>query len=413
MRINTLFWMSFLLTGPIFAETPDHTGLNAVPLRAEEESIQITVAQDNLAFGLELFHAQDQGKTSCISPYSIASALFIPYAGAEGLTKEEMGMVLGFKRPVPIMADAFSGLNRTLTYHPSNFPDSFRLLIANSLWVQNESRLIPSFLKVVQNELGGTVRPVDFIKQTEATRDRINDWVSRETNSKITNLLAEGSVTQQTQMVVVSALYLKGEWMYPFNADNTHMEPFFAGKEVTQTLPMMTQTEVLDYYEDDTLQAVDMPLEYTGKVGPKIAMTFILPKGGEEVFTAEKIQQIQAGMQRSRVALTLPKFQIRHHLSVKDSLIKLGMEVPFTSKADFSGIMKDAELTISDVIHETYLNVEEAGIEAAAATAVVMMKTSLPTEPPKVFRADKPFYFIIKDSQSGVALFLGRFYGNV
>lgn len=395
MKVQSLLWIFCLVLSPLYAD----------------EGAKESLVENNLDFGINLYNTISSTTNPCISPYSITSALFVPYAGAKGETKDQMAATLKFALPAPLLANAYSELNRKLTYHPSNYPESFRINIANSLWVQNSERILPSFLKIVQHELGATVRSTDFIKQTEASRDKINDWVSHATNAKITDLLSEGTITSGTRMVVVSALYLKGEWLSPFNVQNTHLDTFFPTKSETKTLSMMNQTESLPYFENESVQAVELAVESPSPDAPKLALTVMLPKNGDEV-TSEMLNQVFDGMKQERVNLTIPKFQMRSRMSVKESLAKLGMEKAFTADADFTGIMEKSGLTISDVIHETYLNVAEAGIEAAAATAVVMMKTSLPIGEPKVFKADKPFFFVLRDTKSGIALFLGRYDGS-
>lgn len=389
MKVIKLLLASFLAFSSLFAE---------------EEPF------NNLAFGVALFDTLDQN-SHCISPYSIASALFIPYAGAEGDTKLQMSKTLNFPSPTPILADRFAQQNRMLTYHPSNYPESFHISIANSLWIQNDAKLLPQFLKIVQNELGATVRTTDFVKQTEASRDRINMWVNRETNGKIPELLAQGVIGPSTRMVVVSALYLKARWMNTFNSNYTRPQPFFATKTDTKTLPMMSQTETFGYFENSDYQALDLPLENPGAEGPNVSLIILLPRS-EFNPTADDLAQLFSGLAPTRVKVSIPKFEIRDRMSVKDTLIKLGMEIPFTEEADFSGIMENQPLLISDVIHETYFNVAEDGIEAAAATAVVMMKTSMPVGEPKEFKADRPFIFILRENVSGEILFLGRYAGS-
>lgn len=371
------------------------------------------VTRDNARFALALFDTLESDQDHCISPYSIASALFIPYVGAEGETEQEMSDVLEFYMPKETLADTFSAINRALTYHPSNFPDSFRLLMANSLWVQTGNKLLPDFRSLVEKNLGAKVRNVDFIKQTETARQQINGWVQQQTSGKIENLLSEGAVDKATRMVVVSALYAKGKWQQPFNPDSTRAEPFFPDSSQTITLPMMHQTEMFGYAETDSYQALELPLEYPGREGPQLVMTVILPKK-EQPFTLDlpTLQAVSKQLTPERVSVTLPKFQLRDQMSVKKSLMELGMEQPFSLGADFSGIAGARNLVISDVIHETYFDVAEAGVEAAAATAVIMMRTSLPIGEPVLFTADHPFYFMLRDLETGALLFLGHYRGS-
>lgn len=397
MRIIALFWICCLALSPLHAD----------------EGTKASLVANNLEFGINLYNTLSGNVSPCISPYSISSALFVPYAGSRGETQEQMASTLKFMLPTPLLAGAYANINRNLSYHPSNYPDSFRISIANSLWVQNTERFFPPFLKIVQNELGATVKGVDFIKQTEASRDRINAWVSRETNGKISDLLAQGTITSDTRMVVVSALYLKGDWILPFNVQNTRKGTFFPNKTETTTLPMMNQTENFNYFENESVQAIDLAVESPGSEAPKIALTLIIPRNGDELeVNAEMLNQIFEGMKQERVEVSIPKFQIRSKTSMKETLVKLGMEIAFTGDADFSGIIENGGLTISDVIHEVYLNVAEAGIEAAAATAVIMMKMSMPIGETKVFKADRPFFFVLRDTKTGIALFMGRYDGN-
>lgn len=389
-------------------------------LGAEEELKSQTplqaIAQGNSAFGLKLYGQIIQGDDNiCISPINISAALVIPYLGAVGDTKSEMQTVLNYTLESPQLEHTFQGLTHFLTKHPSNYPVSYRVLMADSLWIQDKLRVNSKFMATARKELDADVQRVDFINQTETARTKINRWVSHHTSGKITELLSKGILDTSTRMVVVSALYLKAKWMSPFTIGLTRNDTFIANKVLTKSVPMMQQTAEFPFYDGDTFSMLELELELPAADAPALVVDFVLPKDKhglpelENQLSPEVLQGWLERLTNTHVAITLPKFTIRQTLNLSKTLQNMGMKAAFQGNADFSGITGTKDLYISDVVHQTYFDCAEGGVEAAAATGAIMnMKSSLETERPKVFRADHPFLFILRERTTGTILFLGR-----
>ena len=240
------------------------------------------------------------------------------------------------------------------------------------------------FLATTRRNYRAGLREVDFVKQTEAARRTINRWVERQTRDKIKDLLAKGTLTPMTRLVLTNAIYFKGDWASQFKKKNTKDAPFklSAGKSVKA--PMMKLSMVIFLPKKvDGLPDVEKSL---GKTGPDA----LLKKLHEQ-----------------EVVVSVPKFKMTSQFGLKKVLTAMGMKDAFTGKADFSGMNGRKDLFISAVIHKAFVDVNEEGTEAAAATAVVMVGGAAPAPPP-VFRADHPFLFLIRHEKTGVVLFMGR-----
>lgn len=374
-----------------------------------------STAEDQNKFGWELYRIvkKDEGNL-CFSPFSIVSALSIPYLGAEGKTQQQMRETLFFAATPTEQAQSIFKLDDFLTRHPTNYPQSYRILTANSLWVQERMRLQSSFLSAVRRDFRSTVQRVNFINATEVSRGKINRWVSHQTNNKIVELIPKGFLTPSTRMVVASALFLKAHWMKPFSKNETHQYPFFLIGKKTITVPMMYQIGSYPYLELDDVTVLELPLERPSNEAPELVVDIVLPKDKkglqelEDKLSLSTLQSWFEKMQNSDVSVTLPKFIVNQSLALVDAFKEMGMVAPFTDQADFSGITGNKDLMISKIIHQAYFDLAEGGVEAAAATAASMSLTSMPIDTPKVFKADRPFLFFLRDRQTGVILFIGR-----
>lgn len=393
--IKILFLLIFLTFSFIFAENSDKALL--------------TIAKGNNLFGFKLYQIltiNEKGNIF-ISPYSISSALAMTYAGARGNTKKQMSKVLHFNLPDDELHFAFSKLNSIF-----NTPKSdFQLAIANSLWGQINYPFQEDFLYLVKKYYSAGFNLVDFVDEVnrEKVRNEINKWVEDRTNKKIRELIHKEDLNSLTRLVLVNAIYFKGKWKYTFDKDETKELPFFLNENKTSKVFMMHQINEFNYYEDQDLQAIELP--YSGN---ELSMMIILPRDKnlskiEKNLNYDMLDNISRSMEKEKVDLYLPKFKIEERYILNEALIKLGMTDAFSDMlADFSGMTGDRDLYISKVIHQSFIEVNEEGTEAAAATAVIMSGKGIGLGP-KVFKADHPFLFFIIHKTTNTILFMGRF----
>ena len=285
----------------------------------------------------------------------------------------------------------------------------YQLHVANALWGQESYAWLDEFLQVTQDNYGAGLREVDFVGQTEQARQTINAWVEEQTNDKIRELLPPGILTPETALVLTNAIYFKGDWASQFDPDATADAPFHTSADETVDAPLMHQEDTFGYAEDENVQILSLPY-----VGDELSMVVILPKQVDGLADAagqlspDALSGMITGLQEREVVVYLPKFTMTSEFGLGEVLQSMGMTDAFAfDNADFSGMNGGRDLFISAVIHKAFVDVNEEGTEAAAATGVVMGVTSVPPPPP-VFRADHPFLFVIRHNETGAILFMGR-----
>ena len=333
------------------------------------------------------------------------------YSGARGETEQQMADTLHFALSQDRLHPAFNSVDIELGKRGEGAEgkdnEGFRLNIVNAIWGQKDYHFLPAFLDVLAENYGAGLRTLDFINAPEKSRLIINKWVSDQTEGRIEDLITQGMIDIFTRLVLTNAIYFNAAWQYPFSEDANRDGLFYLldGKEVT--VPMMNQTESLGYAEDADYQAVELPYD-----GGELSMVIFLPRDGhfetfEGALDAEQVNAIINTLEQRQVALTMPKFEFESAFKLKPVLVAMGIPVAFSESADFSGMTGGRDLYISEVVHKAFVSVDEAGTEAAAATAVIMKVTALPSAPVEV-TVDRPFIFIIRDIETGTILFLGR-----
>ena len=391
-----------------------------VALRAAEvptTADRVEAARGNNAFAIELYgQLRNQTGNLFFSPESISTVLAITYAGARADTAAEMAKTMHFRMPPGHLHPAVGALLRDR----NAAHDGYQLKEADALWVQTGYSLLPEFIKLNKDNYEADLDHVDFINATEASRQTINIWVEKRTENKIRELLQPGSLDRYTRLVLTNAIYFKGDWEERFKKEDTKDEDFrlFAARAIKT--PLMHMTKGLNYFEGDSFQVLEIP--YKKK---ELSMVVLLPKameglsGFEQSLTPASIQQLLGQLFPARtVIVTMPKFKMDAQFRVTDTLIAMGMKKAFDMKmADFSGVasretmQREGNLSISAVIHKAYVDVNEEGTEAAAATAVGVIALAArptPPTPPIIFRANHPFMFLVRDNRSGSILFIGR-----
>lgn len=361
----------------------------------------------NNQFALDMYAelvAEDDSKNIFFSPYSISTALAMTYEGARGKTADEMRSVFYFPESQTEHRAASAAI-----YNKLNAPGAnYTLRTANSLWVQEDFPLLDTYTNVVSNYYRGNVVNLDFINEAEASRQTINAWVADQTENRIKDLLPEKVINASTALVLTNAVYFKGDWELQFDERLTTDEEFWVSPEETVQVPMMRLTgeeSRFRYTEVDGVQVLELPYQ-----GDDLSMLVILPpesglKELQRELTVEQLSAWRTALAVQQVDVFLPRFTFEDKLNLKEQLSTLGMPIAFGEGANFSGMTDAGSLFISKVIHQAFIEVNEEGSEAAAATAV--LTTNVSSQPIKVFRADQPFIFAIQENETGAILFMG------
>ncbi|MFC2062914.1 serpin family protein [Chloroflexota bacterium] len=371
-----------------------------------------TLVTGNSDFAFDLYQQlKEEDGNFFYSPYSISMALAMTYAGARSETEEQMAAALSYLLPQDSLHPVFNRLDLELSSRgedaQSKDGEGFRLNIVNAIWGQQDYPFLNSYLDVLAENYGAGLRTLDFIRSPEESRATINEWVSERTENRINDLIPKGAIDALTRLVLTNAIYLNAAWQFPFSEDATSDGTFhlLGGGEVT--IPVMSQSEALGYTEGEGYQAVELAYD-----GAELSMVILLPEEAhftnfEKALDNQIVSGIISGLKNEQVNLSLPQFEFESEFGLVETLAEMGMPVAFSSGADFSGMTGNHDLFIGDVIHKTFVSVDEAGAEAAAATAVIMQLTAMPGTPVEV-KIDRPFIFLIRDIETGAVLFLGR-----
>jgi len=360
-------------------------------------------ANNQFAFELYSKIKTPSNQNLLFSPYSISSALAITYEGARGGTADEIQGVFHFPKDDSVRRPAFARL-----YNAINAPNSaYELRTANALWVEKTYPFLLEYTTVASQYYGASATNLDFIRGTESSRVTINNWVEAQTNGKIKDLIPRGAIDSMTRLVITNAVYFKGKWAEQFNETFTKEEDFSTAENKKVKVQMMRLDETtLNYSESGDLQVLELPYE-----GGDLSMLLLLPKDNnldalESSLSAEKLSELRASLHEEKVYVHIPRFKFETTYDLGSKLSAMGMPRAFTSAADFSGMDGTRDLSISKVIHKAFIEVNEEGTEAAAATAVIIRTGSMPYY--KTFRADHPFVFVIQEKKTGAVLFVGR-----
>ncbi len=368
-----------------------------------------SVSEANNMFAFELFDELVESEDDNIfySPYSIFSALAMTYEGSSGETAKEMQDVFHFQEN-DVLRPNFAAV-----YNRINEGDKkYELRTGNALWVREDFPLLEEYTDNVEKYYGGKGTNLDFASDVEGSRETINSFIEEQTSGRIENLIPKGALNPMTALVLTNAVYFKGNWQFEFNEEDTLEEDFYVSPDETVKVDMMNMRpdeEKFNYTETDNLQMIELPYE-----GGELSMYVLLPDEGfdsiEEELTNEYFEGLLDDLQETEFnTISIPRFSFETKYTMNNVLSDMGMPSAFDENlADFSGMTGDVDLFISSVIHKAFIEVNEEGTEAAGATGVVIMPTSAPADPPKNFRADSPFVFVIRDNELGVNLFTGK-----
>lgn len=372
------------------------------------------------------------------SPYSFLTAMSIVTAGAQGETLEQIIEALKLPTELQELHSGQGALLRHINkgaYDSNSWSERGRralnamrswfgaeekatplvLSTANRLWIEETLAVEAPFTGVVEQHYQGGLGRVDFQNSPEEARSDINRWVEKQTNNKIQDLLAEGSIDNLTRMVIANALYMKGDWKRPFEEELTSTQTFYLRDGSERPVKLMYQAVDHQLLLGDDYAALELPYHLEEDSHLDVVLRVYLPNERGELAELED-RLIEDGellqgqvWQKRKVHVYLPRFKLEDKHSLPQLLQDMGITDAFSDAANFEGIARGAGLYIGDIVQKTFMEVDEQGTEAAAATAITVVTRSAPIEPkPYTFRADHPFLVTLVDKSSGLLLFIGR-----
>ncbi|RXQ90377.1 serpin family protein [Ancylomarina salipaludis] len=361
-----------------------------------------SVVASNNEFGFDLFkklYQDNSAENMMISPTSISLALAMTYNGAEGETQTAFENTLHL---TDLSRDQINTIYKNLQNYLKRTDPKIRLNIANSVWSKQGTNVEEEFKKNIREFYNAEFHIKNF--SDPSTLNTINNWVEDNTEGKIQNIL--NKIDSDAFMYLINAIYFKGEWTNPFDVKNTYSGIFTNEEGVTSTANYMTTSMQANHLNNDIFTALELP--YGNK---DYSMVILLPNENKKI--ADIVDQLNdsnwnqwmSSFSRPELNVHLPKFKFKYKQELNDVLIQLGLENPFSDAANFSGISKDSPLKVSRVIHQSFIEVNEEGTEAAAATVVQVGVTS--AGPPNVIKLNKPFFFAIKEKQTNSIVFMG------
>ncbi len=379
------------------------------PIRELSSSETELIEADN-SFGLKLFkeiNAEETESNVFISPLSISMALGMTYNGAAGSTEEAMRTTLEFGN---LSRGEINESYKSLIELLGSIDSDVEFNIANSIWYRDDFTFEQDFFGRCRDYFDARVSPLDF-SQSVAAKDTMNNWVNENTNGKIKQIVDNVDPLADV-MFLINAMYFNGTWTYQFNEEDTKEDTFYLSGGETKICKMMEVRSYFKYFEDSLLQAIDIPYG-----NGNYSMTVILPQEDQDIdlmiagLTNSQWDEWMDSFTEDSVNLFLPKLKLEYKIKdlLKDALTNLGMGIAFDDgEADFTGMYEPGGIFIDRIIHKTFLEVDEEGTEAAAATVVAMALTSIEGETYPVIRVDRPFLFAIRENHSGTILFIGK-----
>ncbi len=347
------------------------------------------------------------------SPYSISTALAMTYEGARGQTAEEIKEVFHYPEIDKLRKGSASIYNSL-----NSAGKEVQLSTANALWAEQTYEFLQEYFDTIDSQYGGKVTNMDFRNEPEPSRTIINDWVEAQTMNRIKDLIPQGLIDSSTRLVLTNAIYFKGSWQTEFDVDMTREKEFWKTPQDSVLVDMMhLNGKDFNYAENKDIQILEMPYE-----GEEYSMLLLLPKAQNEqdrqkhifdiknagtYMDSAKLDELKSQMVKQEVNVQIPKFTFETKYYMAQDLTDMGMPTAFGGGADFSGMTGNKDLIISQVIHQAFVEVNEEGTEAAAATAVIVAEKAA-IIPTNSFIADHPFIFIIQHKETGNILFMGK-----
>lgn len=363
-----------------------------------------TLIESNNKFSFDVYKKIKSNENFIFSPASITSAMGMTYAGSKGNTLLEISKTFHFN---PNLTDFHKDFN-SLSQFNLNKSSNLKFHNANSIWIDKSLNINDDYLSINKKYYAGSAYFEDFVNEPDNARNKINTWVEKQTNNKITNLLKPSSISSSTRLVLVNTIYFKGPWKKQFKEKNNTIEDFQVGKRTYEKKTFMNAGITSWYYQDKYAEIID--ILYSDS---QYSLMIILPKKYRRMKCLERKLDYDYYLnytqqkQKKKINLSIPKFDIETDFDLNETLKKMGIKDAFDSRADFSGITQSEQLFISKVLHKAKITVDEEGTEAAAATAVVMRKTSILAETVD-FKANRPFIYILRNNQTNCIYFMGK-----
>lgn len=390
-------------TGKVaYASDPDYT---------PEEITSLAEANNRFAFDLYQQLNEDQGNL-LYSPYSLFQALTMVYAGARGDTAEQFEQALHYPLTTDEIHRVSNALNIALSSQKNNTAEddrAFTLEIANALWAQRDAHVEQAYLDLLSEFYADGMHTLDF-SQSQQAADLINRWAQENTNDKIKEIATPNMFNVNTRLALTNAVYFKGAWLLPFRQDRTQKADFTLLNGENVEVEMMMTTENLRALKNDQIQVVE--LQYYDS---PVVMDLIAPlEGSWQAFsrslTSDLLEDYLDQLDKNKVNLSLPKFKIeKANMDMIDPMMNLGLVDVFGMNADLSGMTGDKSLLISTLVQKAFIDVNEAGTEAAAVTIAVAEEKAMISPDPLTITFDKPFLFLIRDTSTGAIVFIGQF----
>lgn len=373
------------------------------------------ITEGNNQFVLDVYAKLVSGGNENIifSPYSIFSNLSMVYTGAKDKTAEEIAAVLHVTMPPDLLARLnHQWIERLIT---PNKKTGYQLQVANGLFVNKGVEILKPFTKMATSDFNASVASIDFSAPDKAT-DTLNAWFSNQTEGKISSLLQKGDLDALTKLVIASAIYFHGNWVQPFDPKETRDDVFHLSENQTVTVPMMHQTAVFPYFENALAQGLWLPLRLGTRAEASPSFVILVPReydlldNLEGSFDSDAVSHWMQAAEQTLIQVQMPKFCFSEKIQLASILQQLGMKVPFTTQANFSGINGQKDLYLSKVIHASFIGVDENGVTATAGTAssIGMKSTGPNKKEPTIVDANRPFLFFIVDQETESILFMGK-----
>ena len=380
----------------------------AILVSAKAQKITEQVKNNN-NFTFDLFNDVDNNDNVFLSPFSVSTALAMTYEGAENKTRNEMSKVLYFPQNNEKVNKNFSEIIKKTQI--TNNKKHYTFNIANSLWAQQDFEFLHSYFETIKRYYAAPIQMVDYKDDANRAKVRlgINKWVESKTNNKIKDLISEKDLDNETKLVLVNAVYFLSEWKKAFKKEATKDGDFFSFTGKTKKEFMHTSAK-MKYFGDEKFKVLEIPYKNN-----KASMIILMPNEIQAFYEFKKglnadfFNSVKNKLRYESISLYLPKFKIEFKQDLAKTLSNAGMKRAFSSKADFGAMVCKKNIRIDKIIHQTFIDVDEVGTEAAAATAVVMKRVTSVKPSKKIeFKADKPFVFLIRENTTGSILFIGQ-----
>ncbi len=380
----------------------------AILVSAKAQRISEQVKNNN-NFTFDLFNYVDNNDNVFLSPFSVSTALAMTYEGAENKTRNEMSKVLYFPQSNEKVNKSFSEIIKKTQI--TNNKKQYTFNIANSLWAQQDFEFLHSYFETIKRYYAAPIQMVDYKDNVnrEKVRLGINKWVESKTNDKIKGLISENDLDNETKLVLVNAVYFLSEWKKAFKKEATKEDEFltFSGKTTKEFMHTGTK---MKYFGDEKFKVLEIPYKNN-----KASMIILMPNEIQDFnefkkgLNADFYNSVKNKLRYENISLYLPKFKIEFKQDLAKTLSNAGMKRAFSSRADFGAMVCKKNIRIDKIIHQTFIDVDEVGTEAAAATAVVMKRVTSVGPSKKIeFKANKPFVFLIRENTTGSILFVGQ-----